>query len=252
MQCKCCGNYALNYLGNLNFNKAGGDENRTVPLFPKSEWECAYYSCAVCGFIFTDFCDKWTPEDFKKYLYNDDYALCDPDILTGGRDNRCDWLAGLIPEPRGNVKVLDYGAAGNPGPLGKKMIEYGFDVSSYDPFYGESTLEDKTLGLYDVVFCIETIEHCADPKAIAKQLSSFLADDGLLLMTTDLFPPGIGPEVLNSAYITPRNGHISLFTLPAISILFRNYGVNIIQSVYSPFIVGFKKSLPKFKNNFFV
>jgi isoleucyl-tRNA synthetase len=58
-----------------------------------------------------------------------------------------------------------------------------------------------------------------------------------------------GNDILSSWYIAPRNGHISIFTLPAITLLFRRYEINIIQTAFGVF--GFKK-LPTFKNKLFV
>jgi hypothetical protein len=54
---------------------------------------------------------------------------------------------------------------------------------------------------------------------------------------------------MKSWYIAPRNGHISIFTLPALSILFRRHGINLVQTLHG--LIGFRQK-PSFPNSFFV
>jgi hypothetical protein len=64
-----------------------------------------------------------------------------------------------------------------------------------------------------------------------------------------LHPFPTPPNVLDSWYIAPRNGHISIFTLPAIATLFRRVGINVVMTGMGLF--GFKRP-PRFKNQVFV
>ena len=75
-QCKCCGAAALPY-GVVDFNKnceiyrhnALGISG--VPIY--------YHRCRACGFIFTTAFDRFTHEDFRSHIYNEEYPLIDPD-----------------------------------------------------------------------------------------------------------------------------------------------------------------------------
>ena len=241
--CKCCDRPA-SFLGSLDFNKTCEDHKRGR-VFPKFGPAVRYHRCHFCGFIFTDFCDDWTPADFSERIYNDEYGRADPDFLSGGRAQIADQVAAALSPSREGLRLLDYGAGGDPGHLGRRMIALGFDVTSYDPFYAASS---PPRGPFDVVFSVEVIEHCHRPRDVAQEMADLIGHKGLLWISTALHPPVAGSEVLASWYIAPRNGHISVFTLPALTILFRNVGVTIMQSSHG--LVGFRQ-LPGFPNQAF-
>jgi 2-polyprenyl-6-hydroxyphenyl methylase/3-demethylubiquinone-9 3-methyltransferase len=243
--CKCCGAVA-GYLGPVAFNKTCEDW-RGRPVFAQAGPAIPYHRCGNCGFIFSGFFDDWSMEMFSAHIYNDDYARADPDFVTGGRAPIADTIARLFEPSRGRLRLLDYGAGGNPGHIGRRLIAQGFDVTSYDPFYVEGAGTPD--GVFDVVFAIEVIEHCHQPQVVAAEMARLLSDGGILFLATQLHAHPAGADVLKSWYIAPRNGHISIFTLPALTLLFRAVGINIVQSAYG--LVGFRK-LPDFPNTLFV
>src|SRR5882757_6971733 len=64
VRCKICGSEALKF-DIVDFRKiCSGDYYQ----FGFSKIPIIYYRCKNCSFIFTDFCDDWTTEDFAKFI----------------------------------------------------------------------------------------------------------------------------------------------------------------------------------------
>jgi SAM-dependent methyltransferase len=232
--CKCC-NAEAPFLGTVDFNKTCEDRRRPRP-FPPSQEMVPYYRCGNCGFIFTPYCDSWSPGEFKARIYNDDYekADYDPNIVNGitatvsyanGKQ-----LAALLAGSERRIRLLDFGAGGNPGKMGQALIDSGFRVTSYEPYFTAETTPPT--GTFDVIYAIEVFEHCHDLNAMAEFIGDHLTDHGVLYFSTLLHPHPSGDDVLGSWYIAPRNGHISIFTQPAITILFRKVGINVAQTAF--------------------
>lgn len=79
--------------------------------------------------------------------------------------------------------ILDYGCGG--GGLLQCLKESGFiNVHGFDPYTQEfnkpSVLENK----YDLVYCIEVIEHVAEPIAMLRTLRKLVRPGGLLILST--------------------------------------------------------------------
>lgn len=127
------------------------------------------------------------------------------------------------------IRVLDFGAGGNPGRTGQALIDQGFDVTSYEPFRADAATAVQ--GRFDLIYAIEVFEHCTDVRGMARFIADHLSDRGLLYFSTLLHPHPSGEDILSSWYIAPRNGHVSIFTLPAITLLFRRSGLNVVQTI---------------------
>jgi len=256
IQCKCC-NADSPFIGTLDFNKTCHDRFGTR-MFGISPTEIMYNKCSNCGFIFTTHMDKWSNEEFKEKIYNSEYGLADgviPGFEAGIEDHRKTVsygngakVANFFLDSKDHIKVLDFGSGGNPGDTGLALIDQGFDVTSFEPYLAEQASEIK-YHQYDLIIMIEVIEHCHNLSEVGDLMSKLLSRDGILWIQTALHPHPTGNDILSSWYIAPRNGHISIFTLPAITLFFRRYGINIVQTAFGLF--GFKK-LPAFKNALFV
>jgi hypothetical protein len=114
-------------------------------------------------------------------------------------------LAQLLSDFR-DARILDYGAGANV--FAARMAELGFaHVESYDPF----SLPTRPQGRFDIVTCVEVIEHAPSPHAILADMRSFLAEDGCILIGESLQPPDIDTVRCGWWYVAPRNGHVSIY-----------------------------------------
>ena len=224
-------------------------------MFPVSDLMVPYWACPNCGFVFTDLMDPWTPEDFRREIYNDDYGRANPPIpgrvdvppretpsYQAGR-----YIATFLAGSQPQIRILDFGSGGNPVPTGLALLDQGFTVHSYEPYRSNSSLVAD--GRHDVIIAIEVFEHCHDLADLCAFMKSHLSRDGVLWIQTMLHPHPTPADVLNSWYIAPRDGHVSIFSLPALVMLFRKVGINIVQAPFA--ILGFK-NLPRFPNSIFV
>jgi SAM-dependent methyltransferase len=170
-----------------------------------------YHRCETCGFMFTNFFDDWTSEDFRRHIYNDQYVLVDGEY-TSIRPERtaidiAEWLRGYE-----SARILDYGSG--TGLFAKHMYDRGFEqVVSYDPFSAPTRPD----GLFDIITCFEVIEHSTTPLDTLRDIASLLSDDGCVLLGQCLQPRDIEAVRCNWWYCAPRNGHVSLFTNRALS-----------------------------------
>jgi SAM-dependent methyltransferase len=248
IQCKCC-NSEAGFLGNVDFNC--GHENKVIsiekPYLTPSD--IPYYRCVNCGFIFTNHMDNWSIAEFREKIYHSTDAF----IAKEGPRETVSYqigqrIAGFFQLAKNEIRVLDYGSAGNPGNLGLALVDQGFDLTSYEPYLADDVVSLK-YPQYDLIISVEVFEHCHDLVALGSQMNKLLSRDGLIWIETSLHPHPSDVRILNSWYITPSNGHISIFTFPALSLLFRRYGINVVQTLFG--VVAFKR-LPTFANTLFV
>lgn len=107
-------------------------------------------------------------------------------------------------KPLNNIKILDVGSGG--GLVCKPMYEFGANVTGIDANqhntkaatayakehklnikYVNSTVEDYApthKAKYDVVLCLEVIEHVANPIEFAQNISKLVKQDGILIFST--------------------------------------------------------------------
>jgi SAM-dependent methyltransferase len=197
--CKVCDNPAA-FFDVVDFDKGTGGYT-----FGPSGINVLWHRCDNCGFLFTPFFDDWSPEDFRRFIYNDDYLLLDRDYLSARPMGMAGHLAQFLTDFK-HARILDYGAGATV--FAARMTELGFaHVESYDPF----SLPTRPAGRFDIVTCIEVIEHAPSPQAILSDMRSFLADDGCILIGESLQPPDIESVRCGWWYVAPRNGHVSIF-----------------------------------------
>jgi len=198
--------------------------------------------------------DEWSAEDFKNNIYNEEYDRINPPIP--GQENvpfketpsyqKGLFIASLFDASQNEIRILDFGAGGNPGATGQALIDQGFSVDSYEPFRADCP-EPK--GRYDLIICIEVLEHCHDPANIAGYMKKLLSRDGLIWIQTLLHPAPTPPDILDSWYIAPRDGHITIHTFLSLTILFNQLGLNFVQTARGLFAFG---KPPTFPNQIFL
>ena len=218
--CKICGESAVLFdvcdFANFCFRPATGP----AQLSGVAAW---YYRCAACGFLFTPLADRWGADDFRARIYTDDYARFDPEIAEERPRANAGLIAQLFGAHRGSLRILDFGGAG--GAMRDFLRADGFaDVASYDPFASDG--DSLPAGPFDLVTCFEVLEHASDPQAMAATLAQLAAGDGVILFSTLIQPPDIEIQRLRWWYAAPRNGHVSLHTLPSLKALWASAGLS--------------------------
>jgi 2-polyprenyl-6-hydroxyphenyl methylase/3-demethylubiquinone-9 3-methyltransferase len=219
--CKCCKNTAYLY-GICDFNKscveAGGK------YLPHCGIDIYYYKCSNCGFIFTDYFDRYTIEEFKKHIYNEEYAEVDPDYDIIRPQGNAKVISSIFSQFKNEIRIMDYG--GGNGVFASNLTQMGLkEVVTYDPFYKE--FSEKPVGLYNLITSFEVIEHVPNPYETFERMVSMLdVENGLILFSTLLQPSNIDEVKTNWWYISPRNGHISIHTSRSISLLLNKLGLN--------------------------
>lgn len=176
-----------------------------------------YHRCVACGFVFTRWCDGFTDADFRREIYNDGYAQVDPLY----REIRPQGSARLLREVFADAcrfaappRLLDYGAGS--GVLASLLGELA-RTASYDPFSASAALAARPAGRFEVVFSSEVIEHVTRPLETLAAMGELLLPGGFLLFSTMVTPRDIESVRAGWWYISPRNGHVSIFTPAALA-----------------------------------
>ena len=141
-----------------------------------------YFRCSACNFIFTNDFDAWSAEDFARYIYNDDYIKVDGEYVDRRPRTFASRLAQTL-HGHSTLKILDYGSGA--GVFENVMRSMGFDnVDSYDPFSSPREPAEK----FDLITCVEVIEHSPTPLKTFQHMASFLKPDGAILLQTGVQP----------------------------------------------------------------
>jgi hypothetical protein len=128
--CKICGEPAPIY-GTVDFNRNCQIEGGIK--LPLSGTPVRYRRCPACGFLFTDAFDCWSQEQFKTHIYNEGYAVVDPEYAESRPRNNAAAVVALFGAHRSERRVLDYG--GGNDALCTHLRAAGFPVAvTYDPF----------------------------------------------------------------------------------------------------------------------
>ena len=168
-----------------------------------------YFLCEECGFVFAPEFSSWTQADFAKFIYNQQYADIDPDFKTVRPEINAQGLLKLFPAMNG-VKHLDYG--GGAGYLSDILHRSGWDSRTYDPYAGEHRVLPPD-SRFQLITSFEVFEHVPDPVKLLDDLGRLLDDDGVLFFSTELSDGHVQRyKRIDWWYISPRNGHISIYS----------------------------------------
>ena len=214
--CRLCGGFSPPF-DSLDFFKYCSPTDPFAFGFAGIQVE--YRRCKDCGFIFTDFFDGWTPQEFTTYAYNADYTQIDSEHA----DIRPSKLAAQVAERLAafrEIDILDYGFGS--GVFSERMAAHGFtNITNYDPFSSPKRPD----GTFNLITCFEVIEHTVSPRACLQDMASFLAPGGCIIFSQPLQPADIETIRGNWWYIGPRNGHTSIFTADALARLADDCGM---------------------------
>ena len=219
--CKICGG-AATLFGVVDFHKSC--EEVRGARFALSGVTIYYRRCADCKFLFTDAFDNWSIEDFKTYIYNDEYKLVDPDYQSTRPRGNADTVARLWGPIKEETCVLDYG--GGNDTFCSVLRENGFPVAvTYDPMVPEYA--QRPPGKFNLVTCFETVEHLPDPAAGIATMLECAAEPGLIFFTTCVQPADFEQIGLHWWYVGPRNGHVSIFSKQALTTVWSRHGYKL-------------------------
>lgn len=178
-----------------------------------------YYRCDTCGFMFAPLFDDWTTDDFRKFIYNDEYGAVDGEYLDA-RPRRSATAMAKVLAGFEDARIIDYGSG--TGLFADQMRAAGFKhVINFDPFSDPG----RPPGRFDIVTCFEVIEHSPAPLETLLDIASLLNDDGCVVLGESLQPPDVDVVRCNWWYCMPRNGHISLYTDRALALLATRSGL---------------------------
>lgn len=157
---------------------------QTEPFFKRNDptyKEREYYLCSQCALIFLNPAQRLDAKREKERY----------DIHRNHPDDQ-DYIAflrrltdPLIPKLKPGAAGLDFGCG--PGPaVSRILMEAGFGVSDYDPFYypDEILLEQE----YDFITATEVFEHLFTPGREIDLLSDLLKPGGVLAVMTTVIP----------------------------------------------------------------
>ncbi|WP_411052387.1 class I SAM-dependent methyltransferase [Tritonibacter sp. SIMBA_163] len=171
--------------------------------------QAVYGECKVCGHVATDYFDGWPDRRFKEQIYNADYHIHDPGYVARRPKSTADAVTRFYST---STRVLDYGSGS--GLLPEHLSEVGVDAVAFDPM----TLELTAIsGQYDLLLCIEVLEHVPNPQAAAETLLRLAADEADIVVTTLLLPEASEHDYW---WLGPRNGHIHAFSPNSLAKLF--------------------------------
>jgi SAM-dependent methyltransferase len=243
LRCRCCGWHELRHLG----TKTG--------QFVKSNFD--FYACSRCSFEFVE-----PVTDFS--IYNDAYyAGCGPDASVDyadeyrndSRSPRVHEFEDLLRIAKDHVRQtapyhlitwLDFGCG--TGGLLKFLSNHarqlvgshgtlkltGHDIGSYVTRLSQSDefelVDAKALNnmtnWFDIISCIEVLEHLPEPRSVLQLLSRLLKPGGLLILTTgNMQSPIARFRGLNFGYCVPEI-HVSLFNPRLLQSLYREVGLS--------------------------
>jgi len=205
--CLVCGATAT-FLDAVDFNKSC--EEHKGQYLPVAGIPIHYLLCDTCGFCFSPEICGWSIDDFAARIYNSEYVTVDPDYIDKRPRENSQTLKSAFAGHKSAIRHLDYG--GGEGLLSRLLLDDGFDSTSYDPYVDQGTRQEK-LGKFNLITAFEVFEHVPSVDQLRKDLLSLLADDGIILFTTQLSDGHVKRhERLTWWYAAPRNGHICLYS----------------------------------------
>ena len=214
--CKICGGPS-HLFDVVDFNKQCAEKNPYA--LGLSGVPVQYSRCAGCEFIFTRHFDGWDARRFARDVYNDDYAKVDGEYASIRPLRVAGHFAMRFPHAK-TLSILDYGSGSSV--FTERLNALGFErTADYDPYARPS----RPPGPFDIVTCIEVMEHTPDPHGTMRDLITFAHADTAILFTTLTQPADIEQRRGGWWYIAPRNGHVSIYSEDALEALAVKHGL---------------------------
>ena len=189
-----------------------------------------YFKCDSCSFVFTYFFDDFTDEQWRRFVYNEEYAEVDPAFMGVRLALNARLIrAYLCASRRAQIVGLDFG--GGNGVTAALLRNKGWAYDAFDPF-GLNEVKAERIGKYNLCSAFEVFEHLPDPVSSLKSLLDKAAPGRLMIIITTLVHDGFITDELRLTwwYAAPRNGHVSLFSQAALRALAGRFGLQLTSS----------------------
>ena len=106
-------------------------------------------------------------------------------------------------------------------------------------------------GKFDLVTCIEVIEHTENPVEVLTSFRSLVKDDGLVLVSTELVDGQA--DIEHWSYLAPEHGqHITLFSKAGLSAAAESAGLEWIMTIRKRKVPFIHVLAPKGRRSFLV
>lgn len=222
--CKICGAKCLLFA----VVDLGRHCNRQLALSePMLGVDVTYFSCSLCGFLFTRFFDNYSKNDLAREIYNEGYIKVDPLYPRVRPQMNARFLTDIVKKSWIHLRqpeTLDYGAGNG---ILAQLIAPCLHVDSYDGLNEElSRFPEKE---YDLVFCAEVVEHIPQPAEFAADWVRLTKPSGAVIFSTLTLPENIESVRGDWWYLGPRNGHVSLYSSRSLDILLSQFGFRYEQ-----------------------
>jgi SAM-dependent methyltransferase len=219
-------------------------EERRETVFPPTGLLIDYHRCNNCGHIHAPIFNNWTEQDFSDHIYNEQYIIADPEYLTIRPSHNVKEINRIFGPVKSQIKHLDYG--GGDGFVSDALNQDGWSSVTYDPFGKTNRIIPNTK--FNFITAFEVFEHTPSPKKTMENIVNLLDDNGILMFTTGLTDNEVNDDSkLRWWYISPRNGHVTIYSSKSLTLLAQQFDLNIHFNFHG--MVLMYKNLPNWLTN---
>jgi hypothetical protein len=198
----------------------------------------SYYLCTRCGFLHTEE-PYWLEE-----AYSNSIALSDTGIMM--RNLFSAKIASLLIYFGFNRNAKYVDIAGGYGILTRLMRDIGFDFYWHDPYSTNLVARGFDFIPQDnieMVTAFEAFEHFADP---LNEMEKMVTISPNIFFSTVLLPEPVPKPDDWSYYVLEHGQHISFFTLQALEVIAKRFGLNLLSNGVNLHLFTEKKVNPLF------
>lgn len=198
--------------------------------------------CTTCGTRFVT--DLPSPEELAAIYTSSNFYELPPDSIRRNEAENMRRLK-IIKQLKSRGKLLDIGCA--QGLLLDQAARQGYESSGIEPSFryaGEAARKGHAVfngrleefsaqrgnERFDIIVCLDVIEHVVDPRTFLSQAASLLAENGIMVISTPNYS-GVIAKLLGARdpYMTPPI-HTTFFTSAGVRHMVDDAGFGIIRT----------------------